>query len=237
MTSLYYQWCIFYFIDNRKRTPTFKLWLSDIYNDDDVVASFNSTFLIIIYCDKEWDAREGLAFLIGLDIHVRGQSQGQWLGLANSSTDCQATGHFVAVEFDTEKQDFDPVDNHIGLNINSVRSNKTVSLKPLGIEISPEIPTNYSVRVEYNGRSKVLEVYMAIHSQTNQPKKPGTPLLKETINLRQYLKKVSCFRFAGSTGSSALQLNCVLKWDLKVEEMHPKKDLTWLKMLSGLVSQ
>ncbi|KAB2602512.1 hypothetical protein D8674_003517 [Pyrus ussuriensis x Pyrus communis] len=134
-----------------------------------------------------------------------------------------------------EKQDFDPDDNHIGLNINSVRSDKTISLKPLGIEISleisPEIPTNYSVRVEYNSRSTVLEVYMAIHSQTNQPKKPETPLLKDTINLRQYLKKASCFGFAGSTGSSALQLNCVLKWDLKVEEMHPKKDLTWLKML------
>ncbi|CAN6685047.1 unnamed protein product [Malus baccata var. baccata] len=208
----------------------YRLWLSDIYNDDDVVASFNSTFLINVYRKKEWDAGEGLAFLIASDIHVPEQSQGQWLGLTNSSTDGKATNHFIAVEFDTEKQDFDPDDNHIGLNINSVKSNKTVSLKPLGIEISPETPTNYKVWVDYNGTSKVLEVYMVNESLT----KPQTPLLRETINLREYLKKESYFGFAGSTGTSAVQLNCVLKWDLKVEEFHPRKDLTWLKIAVGV---
>ncbi|BBH09920.1 Cysteine/Histidine-rich C1 domain family protein [Prunus dulcis] len=156
----------------------YRLWLSDI-DDDDVVASFNSTFLVNIYRDKEWNAGEGFAFLIASDITIPEQSHGQWLGLTNASTDGNATNHIVAIEFDTEKQDFDPDGNHIGLNINSVHSNKTVSLNPLGIEISPEIATNYSVWVEYDGRSKIMEVYMATHSRANPPNKPNTPLLSE----------------------------------------------------------
>ncbi|ONH92594.1 hypothetical protein PRUPE_8G183000 [Prunus persica] len=211
----------------------YRLWLSDI-DDDDVVASFNSTFLVNIYRDIERNAGEGFAFLIASDINIPEQSHGQWLGLTNASTDGNATNHIVAIEFDTEKQDFDPDGNHIGLNINSVHSNKTVSLNPLGIEISPEIATNYSVWVEYDGRSKVMEVYMAKHSRANPPNKPNTPLLSETINLRHYLKEESYFGFAASTGSSAIQLNCVLEWDLKVEELHPRKDWTSLKIAVGV---
>lgn len=208
---------------------SFRLWSSD-NEDGDGVASFNSTFLMNIYREKNWTAGEGFAFLIASDWDIPEQSYGEWLGLTNISTDGNTANHMVAIEFDTRKQYFDPDDNHIGLNINSVKSSKTVSLKPLGIEISPEVGTNYSVWVQYNGSSKVIEVYMAKHIRTNPPARPETPLLRETINLKDYLKQDSYFGFSGSTGSTAIQLNCVLEWDLKVEEFKTRKDMTLLKI-------
>ncbi|PRQ25261.1 putative protein kinase RLK-Pelle-L-LEC family [Rosa chinensis] len=207
----------------------YRLWSSD-NEDDDGVASFNSTFLINIYREKDWIAGEGFAFLIASDWNMPEQSYGQWLGLTNATTDGNAKNHMVAIEFDTRKQDFDPDDNHIGLNINSVRSSKTVSLEAFDIEISPEVGTNYTVWVQYNGSSKVIEVYMAKRIINIPPVRPETPLMKEPVNLKQYLKQDSYFGFSGSTGSRAKQLNCVLEWNLVVQEFKTRKNMTLLKI-------
>lgn len=181
-----------------------KLWSSSI------LASFNSYFVINIYRKPEWNPGHGLAFLIASDLSIPSASYGQWLGLTNASTDGQLSNRFVAIEFDTEKDEFDPDDNHIGLDINSVRSNKTVS--PL-FEISPQEGTNYSVWVDYNGESKVMEVYMVKEGSS----KPSTALLSYNIDLRDYVEKESYFGFAASTGEPEIQLNCVLKWSLQVD--------------------
>ncbi|XP_050366350.1 probable L-type lectin-domain containing receptor kinase S.5 [Argentina anserina] len=207
----------------------YRLWSSDDVEEDEV-ASFNSTFLMNIFRKEEWTAGEGFAFLIASDWSIPQNSHGQWLGLTNATTDGNTTNYMVAIEFDTGKQDFDPDDNHIGLNINSVISNKTVSLDPFDIEISPEVGTNYTVWVQYDGSTKVLEVYMAKRIMTIPAVRPEIPLMRETINLRSYLKQDSYFGFSGSTGSAAKQLNCVLEWDLKVQIFKTKKNKILLKV-------
>lgn len=198
----------------------FKLW----DEEDDAVASFSTSFVINIYRLPEWNAGEGFAFVIAPNLTIPEASFGQWLGLSNATTDGDGGNQIVAVEFDTEKQDeFDPDDNHIGLNINSVRSNKTVSLSGSGIEISPETGTNYSVWIQYDGRSKVLEVYMAEEGNS----KPNSSLLSESINLKHYVKKESYFGFSASTGDPAIQLNCVLKWTFDIEILPGDKGFMW----------
>lgn len=204
---------------------SFKLWSSG-----DIQASFNSTFLINIYRTDNWTAGQGLAFLIAPDLSIPPKSSGQWLGLTNDTTDGNQTNQVVAVEFDTEKQYYDPDDNHIGLNINSVISNKTESLDEHGIRLCPAEATNYSVWVQYNGVSKLMEVYMA---KGGEPK-PEQPLLNETINLKQYVKQESYFGFAGSTGYPNVELNCVLEWSLQVEILSDKSNLIWLKIGVGV---
>lgn len=203
----------------------FELWHSNGHEQDDVVASFDSTFTINIYRKPDWNAGEGFAFLIAPDLTIPEASHGQWLGLTNATTDGDSNNQIVAVEFDTEKQEDldDPDDNHIGLNINSVHSITTVSLNSSGIEISPVKGTNYSVWVEYDGRAKVMEVYM---SKEGDPK-PSSPLLRHDINLRHYVKQKSYFGFAASTGDPAIQLNCVLKWKLDVEMIGGDKEFMW----------
>jgi hypothetical protein len=158
-------------------------------------------------------------------------SFGQWLGLTNADTDGNHTNQIVAIEFDTEKQDYDPDDNHIGLNINSVRSNKTISLDVHGIKLSPEESTNHSVWVQYNGKSKLMKVYMAKQGE----QKPEKPLLSETINLKNYVNQQSYFGFAASTGDyPEIELHCVLKWSLEVDVLKKESDLISLKIGLGV---
>ncbi|KAM6540644.1 hypothetical protein CsatB_005091 [Cannabis sativa] len=207
---------------------TQKLWLSDTDKD---IASFNTTFVMNIYRNKIWNPGEGLAFVIAPDFEVPLQSHGRWLGLTNSSTDGLRQNYMVAIEFDTEKQEeFDPDDNHIGLNINSVRSKKTVSLKKFGFLLSPENSTDYRVWIQYNGKSKVMEVYVANRSSL----RPKNPFLSEIINLKDYVKKDSYFGFSASTGNPGIQYNCVLEWEMQIEDLSVKKDRKWVVIGIGI---
>ncbi|PON48340.1 Mitogen-activated protein kinase kinase kinase [Trema orientale] len=196
----------------------FKLWSSD-----DVVASFNTLFVINMFRNKDWDAGEGLAFLIAPDYNLPEHGYGQWLGLTNATTDGEPGNRMVAIEFDTKKQGFDPIGNHIGLDINSVISNKTV---PLPVEIEPN--EKYNVWIEYDGESKLMEVYMAHESDD----KPVKPVLSEAINLKHYVEQVSYFGFSGSTGDPARQFNCVVRWELEVEDLGSKK--VWKGLVIGV---
>lgn len=205
----------------------YKLWRSETDRD---IASFNTTFVMNIYRNRTWNPGEGFAFLIAPEFDVPKESHGRWLGLTNASTDGNPENRLVAVEFDTEKQEFDPDDNHIGLNINSVRSKKTVSLDRFGFLISPETGTDYRVWIQYNGKSKVMEVYMANRSD----ERPKQPFLNETINLKDHVKQSSYFGFAASTGNPGIQFNCVLEWELQVEDFSGKKDGKWWKIALGV---
>jgi hypothetical protein len=204
----------------------YTMWLSD-----DTQASFNSTFVINIFTEQNWTAGEGLAFLIAPDLSIPQASYGRWLGLTNSTNDGNNTNQIVAIEFDTVKQDdIDPDGDHIGLNINSVKSITTVSLSDYNIQLSPKTGANYTVSVLYNGTSKLMEVYMV---KEGQPM-PEKPLLKETIDLKQYVKQQSYFGFAASTGDPQIELNCVLKWSLEIDKLHKKSNLLWLKIGAGV---
>lgn len=176
------------------------------------VASFNSSFVINIARVDNSTPGEGFAFLIAPDLVLPENSDGQYLGLTNSTTDSNPENGIVAIELDTFKQEFDPDDNHMGLNIHSVRSLKTVSLDDLGIEIAPVDGRNHTVWVHYDGSSKKMEVYMAEEGKA----KPATPALAAELDLKHLVREKSYFGFAASTGSNS-QLNCVLRWNLTVE--------------------
>ncbi|KAJ6698563.1 hypothetical protein OIU79_011964 [Salix purpurea] len=73
---------------------------------------------------------EGLAFILTADPAVPEGSDGQWLGIVNSRLNGTPEAQIVAVEFDTRKsfpEDLD--DNHIGLDVNSVYSRRSVCVK------------------------------------------------------------------------------------------------------------
>ncbi|XVF67094.1 hypothetical protein PTKIN_Ptkin10aG0092900 [Pterospermum kingtungense] len=206
----------------------FRLW-----SYDGTLASFNSAFVINIFKKESWIAGHGLAFLIAPNISSIPQSSyGQWLGLTNASTDGSQANQIVAIEFDTARQRelSDPDDNHIGLDINSVKSEKVVSLIDYNITLSPKEATSYAVWVDYNGTSKLMEVYMALEGQS----KPSEPILNHTINLKDYLKQDSYFGFAGSTGYPQIQLNCVLKWRLDIDILRRDKGRNWLTIGLGI---
>ncbi|CAK7329047.1 unnamed protein product [Dovyalis caffra] len=208
----------------------FRFWMDDGKGDngDGRLASFSTTFVINIYREKDWEPGHGLAFLIAPNVSIPEASYGQWLGLTNASTDGNHANHIVAIEFDTD----DPENNHIGLNINSIRSKNAIPLIKHNITLSPDPPgVNYTVWVDYNGTSKLMEVYMV---KEGNPKPQG-PLLNETINLKEFLKQESYFGFAASTGDPHIELNCVLKWSLQINnQLDEKNDAKWWKIGAGV---
>ncbi|KAF7130376.1 hypothetical protein RHSIM_Rhsim10G0190000 [Rhododendron simsii] len=138
---------------------SFKLWESrnDTYSDR--VASFNTSFLVILNQKIGFPiAGEGLTFLVAPDLNLPPNSFGGYLGLTNFTTDGNVSNQIIAIELDTFKEDFDPDSNHVGLNINSVISNTTTSLTPLGFELVPPYGTHnfFNVWVQYDGIKKVI---------------------------------------------------------------------------------
>ncbi|XP_059438892.1 probable L-type lectin-domain containing receptor kinase S.5 [Corylus avellana] len=229
---------------------SFKLWEDELSmtssSTGSKVASFNSSFLINIFRVNNSSTKgEGLAFLIAPDLDLPAGSDGQYLGLTNSTTDGSSTNRLIAIELDTFKEDFDPDDNHVGLDINSVRSNKTVSLIDRGIQLGPVDTKFYMVWVQYNGGDKVLDVFIAEQGQDQKgtplaltAARPAKPVLTADLDIRGIVNKDSYFGFAASTGS-AIQLNCVLKWNLTVEllpgdQVDQGKNDRWLKIALGV---
>ncbi|PIA42803.1 hypothetical protein AQUCO_02000328v1 [Aquilegia coerulea] len=176
------------------------------HKQTNIVASFNTSFLINIYRSPNTTAGEGFAFIIAPDLSSPPiASEAQYLGRTNSTLDGLSSNQLVALELDIVKQDFDPDDNHMGLDLNSIRSNTTVSLSNHNIEIAPLDPKNYTVWIQYDGVDKVFKAYMALEGLP----RPAVPPLDIQLNLRDYVNQQSYFGFAASTGNWT-QLNCVL---------------------------
>lgn len=139
--------------------------------------------------------------------------------MSNLNYTGNSSNKFVAIEFDTHKQWYDPDDNHLGLNINNVTSVQTVPLSPHGIDLAPMDgnPRFYNVWVNYDGAKKTIEVYMKEQNRDDPtPMIPSTPLLKSDLNLREVVDQNSYFGFSASTGN-ATQLNCIRRWNITVE--------------------
>ncbi|KAL5099715.1 hypothetical protein RYX36_004042 [Vicia faba] len=198
----------------------FKLWEDS--STTGKLVSFNTSFLINMLPYMNQTPGEGLAFLIAPSISIPLNSHGGYLGLTNASTDGNPTNRFIAVELDTVKQSYDPDNNHMGLNINSVRSNVTV---PLDFEIAPKVAKIFALWVEYDGDRKNMDVYIAEQPSKDGPivEKPVKPILSSGLDLKQILSQDSYFGFSASTGSS-VELNCVLRWNISIEVFDEKNN-------------
>ncbi|KAK1361890.1 Clade XVI lectin receptor kinase [Heracleum sosnowskyi] len=217
----------------------FKLWDGDLKSVNKTtkrIASFNSSFQINIYRPGDDPAAEGLAFVIAPDLNMPLHSYGQYLGLTNKSTDGDKNNKFVAVEFDTAKQDFDPDGNHVGLNLNSIKSVNTSSLSRFGIELAPIGLRLYNIWVNYDGVKKILEVYIANQTEESKdgpaPPMPKEPVMRQDLNLALYVEEYSYFGFSASTGNDT-QLNCVRKWNLTVSYL-ADEEAPVLKIVLGV---
>lgn len=196
----------------------FRVWEDDNNNGrrTAMVASFNTSFLFNVY-SVSGGASEGLAFVIAPDLLLPTNSFGPFLGLTSAMTDGREGNKLVAVELDAVKEDFDPDDNHVGINVNSVISLKTEHLTPHNISIFTEGAKFYNVWVDYDGLNKVIDVYIAEQARIDgaTPPKPGSPILSAPLNLRDHVRQYSYFGFSASTGYTTA-LNCVVKWNLTV---------------------
>lgn len=196
----------------------FRLWSKKGKN-----ANFNTTFVLNVKTMTA-SSGEGLAFILTGDPAVPGGSDGQWLGIVNSRLNGTTEAKTVAIEFDTRKsfpEDLD--DNHIGLDINSVYSKRSVSLNDRDIYISAG--TDIKVVVQYDGKKLIVFVGDDMKN----------PVLSEPLDLSAYLPEMVYVGFSGSTSNNT-QLNCVKSWEFNHSEVKDSKlRLVWILVAVGSV--
>ncbi|XP_016489150.1 putative L-type lectin-domain containing receptor kinase S.5 isoform X1 [Nicotiana tabacum] len=210
-----------------------KLW----NRKKDITTSFNSTFVINITPQSNpWG--EGLAFILtkesGLDF-IPDNSDGQWLGIVNASTNGSLSNNIFAVEFDTRKSDFEDLDdNHVGIDINSIYSINQASLTDRGVNLSRAVDVIASV--QYNGESKILNVYAFMSNQTGDVNAIN-PIISMPLDLSSYLPEDVFVGFSASTGIYT-QLNCIKAWNFTSIEIGNDNDvsLLWLWILIPIIS-
>ncbi|KAD3640619.1 hypothetical protein E3N88_29842 [Mikania micrantha] len=216
----------------RKR---FYLWDGDATTNS-TVASFNTSFLVNIFPIYGDTPGEGLAFLIAPTIDIPANSANQYLGITNQELEDQANNGIVAVELDTVKQPFDVDNNHIGLNIHSIRSVVSESLTPLNITLASTTPAFHNIWIQYNGSEKILRVYIADQPNITSPTPPmpETPIIAYSLDLKQTVHRESYIGFAASTGAFA-ELNCVIRWNITVKHFAgPKSSLPTILLAAGI---
>ncbi|VAH36534.1 unnamed protein product [Triticum turgidum subsp. durum] len=144
---------------------------------------------------------EGMAFFLTNNPSLPSDSSGQWLGLTNNKTDGAPANRIVAVEFDTRRSFEAEMDgNHVGLDLNSVRSVGQSPLSNLSLDLSSG--SDLKVTLAYDGAALSTDVLQMGRIFSNDL----------YIDLSRYLLDNISVGFAASTGEFA-ELNQVKSWN------------------------
>ncbi|XP_068643541.1 L-type lectin-domain containing receptor kinase IV.1-like [Aristolochia californica] len=200
------------------------------------VLSFSTTFVCAIVSEIPDFSGHGMAFVISPTKFIdHGTQPSQYLGLFNLTNDGLPSNRVLAVELDTtSNKEFNDIDNnHVGIDINSVKSNKSRpaayydngnggSLKSLNLSGGGLM----KVWVEYNGEEKQLDVTL---SPADIPR-PTRPLLSSSVDLSPVFREHMYVGFSSSTGTLAV-LHYVLGWSFRVNGQASELELSRLPSL------
>ncbi|WJX11297.1 hypothetical protein P8452_01925 [Trifolium repens] len=200
-----------------------------LYKDPFKIASFNTTFVLNITPKTSPGGGEGIAFILASDKTLPENSDGQWLGIVNASTNGTSRAAILAVEFDTRKSSTeDGPDNHVGININSISSIIQASLSDTKVNLTSS--TNVYIRVEYS--NDVISVFGSMTENSNDSME--TLLVSPTLNLSSYFKDEVYVGFSAST-SNYTELNCLRAWEFISVDIGNKKNYLWIWIIIPLV--
>ncbi|KAJ4835639.1 hypothetical protein Tsubulata_015312 [Turnera subulata] len=140
----------------------------------------------------------GLTFIIVPDEFTVGRP-GPWLAMLNDA--CEENYKAFAIEFDTRQNpEFgDPNDNHIGINLGSIISNKTVNASDFGISLKDG--SVHEARVVYDGGRRWMEVHLG-----------PNPVFSGFLDLSPLLNEYMFVGFSASTGNLT-QIHSVFSWN------------------------
>jgi hypothetical protein len=134
-------------------------------------------------------------------------SDGGALGLCSRPDDClnnrtvvggEDTDRFVAVEFDTFNDSWDPrvTYDHMGIDVNSIVSVATVTLPSFSLN------GQMSARVEYNGSTSVMDVELRFDRSPKFGDATPTFNVSAKVDLATALPEQVAIGFSAATGSS-----------------------------------
>jgi hypothetical protein len=121
------------------------------------LTDFTTHFSFSITAVNQSDHGDGLSFFISpFQSDIPKNSSGGYLGLFGSATALNnSLNQIVAVEFDTYQNDWDPSDDHVGINVNTIVSAANVSWKT-----SMRTGSTGNAWVSYNSTTKNLSVFL-----------------------------------------------------------------------------
>ncbi|KAL6655735.1 hypothetical protein ACP70R_006561 [Stipagrostis hirtigluma subsp. patula] len=173
------------------------------------VASFRTSFAFRIKPtdpERRGSSADGMAFFLRHPYlsGVPPRSHGGNLGLFNDSNHFDATGddRVVAVEFDTYKNDeWDKDGNHVGINVNSIRSKATISPNDQHDDMtSGEV---MAADVGYDNGTEVLSVTLWVGA---------TPYrVSAAVDMRRSLPSEVAVGFSAATGG-VVEVHRLLSW-------------------------
>ncbi|VAI02154.1 unnamed protein product [Triticum turgidum subsp. durum] len=168
-------------------------------------ASFTTTFSLGMDAVPGQPVGHGMAFFLTSQVDVPSGlpagSYGGYLGLFSPG----ATGgdHVVAVEFDTFRDEWDPSDHHIGVDLNNISSFGSYTTLPNDSFVGRVM----SARIDYNSGTGQLDVML--HNGSSDG---ATHDLSVNVDLRSFLPEQVSVGFSAATNSERVALHYVLSW-------------------------
>ncbi|KAK7328075.1 hypothetical protein VNO77_22171 [Canavalia gladiata] len=169
------------------------------------LTDFTTQFSFVIF-SNDTSFGDGLAFFFA-DPKLPLLSkvlQGGGLGLVDGNQLLKSNKHpFVAVEFDTHLNSWDPPGSHVGINFNSMRS---IITAPWSIDIRQM--KVYSCGIEYNASTHNLNVSFTGNEINGKAIKS---YISYNVNLGDHLPEWVIFGFSAATGFM-FEMNTLLSW-------------------------
>ncbi|KAM7265339.1 hypothetical protein ACFE04_003022 [Oxalis oulophora] len=199
------------------------------------VLSFSTSFVISIVPEYPKLGGHGLAFVFSNTKDLQQQAlPSQYLGLLNATDVGNFTNHLFAVEFDTV-QDFefgDINDNHIGIDINSLRSNASVTAAYYTDAFNKQNLTlkngkPVQVWIDYDSVKSLINVTISPNST-----KPKLPILSFGLDLSPIFEDFMYVGFSASTGLLASS-HYVLGWSFNINGPAKALEISSLPSLPG----
>nr|XP_023893088.1 L-type lectin-domain containing receptor kinase S.4-like [Quercus suber] len=174
--------------------------------------SFSTSFAFAIVPEYAKLGGDGLAFTISSTKEFPGALTGQYLGLVNNTDLGNFTNHIFAVEFDTVQNlvNGDINDNHVGIDVNSIVSNKSVPATYFDGVLNLKSGQVIQAWIEYDSQSNQLDVKLSPSST-----KPRSTLLSFHVDLSLILQESMYVGFSCSTGLLSSS-HYIMGWSFKM---------------------
>lgn len=169
------------------------------------LADFSCHFTFVINSQNRDKYGDGMAFFLApLGFHPPDVQEGSGIGLVSVNQTLNSTSNpFVAVEFDTFSNTWDPPGDHVGVNINSMESveSQTWYSSILSAQMN-------EAWITYNYRNNDLWVVYTgfVGNKTERQK------FNVVVDLREYLPEWVIFGFSAATGDN-FEIHAIHSWD------------------------
>ncbi|XP_055811136.1 L-type lectin-domain containing receptor kinase S.4 [Solanum dulcamara] len=197
------------------------------------VSSFSTAFAFGIVPEYAKLGGHGFAFTISRTKEMKGVFPSQYLGLLNSGDVGNFSNHVFAVEFDTV-QDFefgDISDNHVGIDMNDLKSNASVNASYFSEGNSTKqklyLQSGKTIQawIDYDSTRNLLNVTLSLSST-----KPTSSILSFPVDLSPILEEFMYVGFSASTGLLASS-HYIIGWSFKMNGKAQSLDLDSLPFL------